>query len=177
MMTSIKMQGRLTCFFALCLLAAASADGADQPSAATTVIYQWSNGTVAPQYYQVHRLTIRSSGLSEVSVITGADRKEQKTAFDADRAQLKKLLDYIRSNGLDVAPATDSSAPARPRPGDGTCNLQFVVGDASYAVPCNARGVPALLDMMRALVPPSQPTPTTRPPSAALDVGLANSPC
>jgi hypothetical protein len=153
--TIIRTYLGLACCVAGTLLAAPSVHAADEQTAESTITYQWANGAVAPQFHEAHRITIRSSGPSEASVIKGVPGKEVKATFEPDRLKLKELLDYLHSNGLDVPPAPDSIEPARRRPGDGTCNLHFDVRGAAYAIPCQGKGVGPLFDMIKALVPAS----------------------
>lgn len=139
------------------LLLIGAAAGADaQPTAELTVTYQWGNGTVAPQFHEVHRITIRSSGESEIAVRKGADAKESTASFTPDPAKLQKLLGYIRSSKLDSPPPKHfSDPPQQSRPGDGTCSVSFVVRETAYPVACYASGVSPLIDMIREMVPAS----------------------
>lgn len=143
----------LGCCIAASLFAAPLVHAGDQHPAETTIIYEWGNGTVAPQYHEDHRITIRSRGASEVSVIKGVGGKELKAAFDPNGVKLKELLDYIHSNALDTPPPPGSIQSQRLRPGDGTCNLHFVVGKTAYAMSCQYKAVGSLLNMMQAMVP------------------------
>ena len=66
-----------------------------QPASELTISYEWSNGTVAPQNYQVHRITIRSSGNSEVVLIrgtAGTGQRERRAGFAPDPLKLDALI-------------------------------------------------------------------------------------
>ncbi len=128
-----------------------------QQTAQLTVAYQWSNGTVAPQYYEQRRITIRSDGAGEILVkkgLEGINGKERKASFAPDPAKLRALIDYLHSNHWDVPPqsAPQSSPVMRPRPGDGVCRVDFVVRGDSYGGSCTSYGQP-LLEMIKNLVP------------------------
>ena len=129
--------------------AIASAD----ESGVLTVSYQWSNGSVAPKYYAIHRVTIHSNGEGEILVIRSMEIIGK--TFAADAAKLRSLLDYIHVNRLDSAPqsANPASPSAAPTPGDGTCVLSFVVNTLAYSVSCKSPKVAALLGMIREIVP------------------------
>jgi hypothetical protein len=117
-----------------------------------------SNGAVAPRFYEVRRITVRNSGDGEIQVTTGTEgsgKKDWKSAFVADPAKLRALMDYIRSNHLDAPPLPAGVTPPPPaRPGDGTCNLLVVSSGNRYGLPCSGRAA-ALPQMMRDIVPGS----------------------
>lgn len=131
-----------------------------QPPPDLTVTYESSSGTVSPQYYEVRRITVRSTGVSDILVVRGtvaSGTKEHKASFTPDAAKLSVLMDYIRSNHLDAPPPVTQDAPPRlrPRPGEGRCTLKLAARGNTYTVACDRRGVPPLLKLIREIVPAS----------------------
>jgi hypothetical protein len=117
-----------------------------------TITYERGNGTVAPQYHEDRRITVRSVGDSEIEVTKGINpKKVSKAAFTPDAAKLKALIDYLHANHLDSPPSPAADLRISGRPGDGTCILYIEVRGRGYALPCTA----PLPDMIRDLVPAS----------------------
>lgn len=136
-----------------------------QPTASFTITYETSNGTVAPQYYETRRITIRSVGDSEFRSTKGTGRqgtRERKARFLADPAQLEAIRAYIRRNHLDVPPDSVQHEGPGPKPGDGSCLLFIEIRGNSHAIACSHAAVGPLLQMIANIVPP-----TVKPPVKA----------
>lgn len=137
---------------ALLIGAAAGVNADEAPD--LTVTFERGNGTVAPQHHENRRITVRSTGESEVEVTKGVDpvaKQVLKSAFTPDPVKLKALIDYIRANHLDVPPSPPATPRVQAKPGDGTCVLYVDSRGSGYALPCAG----PLPDMIRDIVPAS----------------------
>ncbi len=134
------------------LIVGIATSAAAEPDA-WSITYQWSNGAVAPRYYAIHRVTVHRDGQSEIVLIRGSRTVRETFAVDAPR--MSALLDYVHANGIDSGPLPpgSSSTSNPPVPGDGTCELSLAISSVTYSRPCRSSGVPALLTMIRGLIP------------------------
>ena len=129
-----------------------------QDAGELTVTYTSSNGTVAPQYYQFRRITIRSKSKSDFELKHGAEPGHQilqKASFTPDPAKLQDLMDYVRANHFDSLGQTVPASPPRSRPGDGQCSLYLVTAGKSVELGCAGPSA-KLIDMMNGLLPPPE---------------------
>ena len=137
------------------VLVGASAGARAQDAGELSVTYTSSNGTVAPQYYQFRRITIRSKSNSDFELKHGAEPGHQiiqKASFTPDPAKLRDLMDYVRANHFDSLAQSVPASPPRSRPGDRLCSLYLVTAGNSVELGC--AGPPAnLIEMMNGLLP------------------------